>query len=63
MSGGLNCNPEKAIDQFRATCSQQKKPLPFVPSKPDYARLRTYVDMKELMIKRRKESKRREKLH
>ncbi len=34
-----------------------------MPSKPDYARKRTYVDMKELMLARRREKTRIERLN
>jgi hypothetical protein len=56
--GGFSYQHEKAIDKFRATCSQNKKPIPFVPAKPDYSKRRTHIDMKELMLARRKENAR-----
>jgi hypothetical protein len=61
--GGFSYDHEKAIDKFRSTCSQLKKPLPFVVERPDYGRQRTYVDMKDLMLKRRKEKARNQKLY
>ena len=61
--GGFTYQHEKAIDKFRATCSQNKKPIPFVPAKPDYSRKRTHIDMKELMLARRKEKIRIERLN
>lgn len=60
--GGFTYNFEPAVEKFRFSESTLRKALPFVRAQPDYVKLKEQSDMKDLMIKRMKDRKRREKI-